>query len=71
MRKVRKAWNGGSREAAMIAARKQVDVLIEQGAMLCSECLGEGHVHDHLCIKCRGAGCIVPPGGLKLPTASA
>lgn len=62
-----KAWNGGSRERAMELARERVDKMIEQGASLCAECNGAGGTYTSgVCIACRGAGCILPPGGLTL-----
>ena len=62
-----KAWNGGSVEAAMALSRKWRDEAIAQGASLCDECGGEGGSHvSGVCIQCRGAGCILPPGGLSL-----
>jgi len=67
MTRVRKAWNGGSIEAAMEAARVRRDKMIAQGASLCDECNGEGgSVASGVCIECHGAGVILPPGGLKL-----
>lgn len=61
-----KAWNGGSIEAAMESAREMRDRAIAQGASLCDECSGKGGTLHSLCHQCRGAGCIVPPEGLKL-----
>lgn len=60
------AWNGGSRERAMELARDRVDVMVSQGATLCTECDGHGGTSDALCDVCRGAGCFLPPEGLKL-----
>ena len=68
MTKVRKAWNGGSIEAAMESARRLRDEMIKQGAWLCDECGGEGGLPvSGVCQQCRGAGCIIPSEGLKLP----
>lgn len=64
--RVRKAWNGGSRERALELARDRVDVMVAQGAALCTECDGHGGTSQALCVRCRGAGCILPPEGLKL-----
>ena len=66
-KRVRKAWNGGSIEAAMQYARERRNKIIEQGASLCDECKGEGGLPiSGLCRQCHGAGYIVPPEGLKL-----
>jgi hypothetical protein len=63
----RKAWNGGSVEAAMQSAREWRDKAIAQGASLCDECGGEGGSQaSGVCIQCHGAGCILPPEGLAL-----
>lgn len=63
-----KAWNGGSVEKAMELARERNKMLIAQGATLCDECGGEGGSQaSGVCIQCRGAGVLLPPGGLKLP----
>lgn len=67
MRRARKAWNGGSIEAAMQHARGLRDKAIEQGATLCDECGGAGGSPiSGVCYQCRGAGCIPPPGGLSI-----
>lgn len=66
MRRVRKAWNGGSRERALELARERVNVMISQGATLCTECEGYGGSNDALCSSCRGAGCHLPPEGLRM-----
>lgn len=64
-----KAWNGGSVEAALEYARERQKELIAQGASLCDECNGEGGSQaSGVCIQCRGAGVILPPDGLKLPS---
>lgn len=65
----RKAWNGGSVEAAMGNARRYVDEAIAQGATLCGECGGEGgSVASGVCIECHGAGTVPPFGGLRHPS---
>ncbi len=69
MKRARKAWNGGSIEAAMEYARKQRDKMIEQGATLCDECGGEGGTIFGVCQQCRGAGCIIPADGLRIPSS--
>lgn len=67
--KVGKAWNGGSPERAMEAARERRKVMVAQGASYCPTCSGEGATGPaELCPICRGAGVILPPGGLQLPT---
>ena len=65
-RRVPIAWNGGSPERALELARERVDVMISQGATLCAACDGHGGTRWALCDQCRGAGCFVPPEGLKL-----
>jgi DnaJ-class molecular chaperone len=75
-KRVRKAWNGGSREAAIEYANARRDKMIEQGAALCYRCDGEGIVEGvvagdteyerRVCVDCGGAGVIVPPEGLRL-----
>jgi len=68
MAEARKAWNGGSIEAAMEFARQRRDEMIRQGAWLCDECNGEGGtILAGVCQQCHGAGCIIPADGLKLP----
>ena len=64
-----KAWNGGSVEAAVEGAKRYRDEAIAQGATLCCECAGEGGtITSGLCIACRGAGSILPFGGLRHPS---
>jgi len=68
MKKVKRAWNGGSIERAMEFARQRRDEMISQGAWLCDECNGEGGtVLAGVCQQCHGAGCIIPADGLRLP----
>jgi hypothetical protein len=65
--KATKAWNGGSIESAMELARRRRDHAIAQGATICDECGGRGGSQiSGICIQCKGAGCILPPGGLSL-----
>lgn len=40
--KHRKAWNGGSREAAIAAAKLQTELAIGVGCLRCPACAGEG-----------------------------
>ena len=71
-RTARRAWNGGTQEAAAEYARKLTATMIEQGATLCERCTGEGiYIADRggICSACRGAGVIIPPDGLKLKGA--
>jgi|SRR5882672_798027 len=71
MKRTRKAWRGGSVEAAMRYAREDRDKTIEQGATLCDECNGEGVCPiSGVCFQCRGAGCVLPSGGLQLPKSA-
>lgn len=70
MRKVRKAWNGASIEAAIQYAKERRDECIRQGATLCDECAGEGGtILAGVCQQCHGAGCIIPAEGLRMPHA--
>jgi hypothetical protein len=67
MSQVKKAWNGGSIEAAMQYGRERRDEMISQGATLCDECNGEGGtILAGVCQQCHGAGCIIPAEGLKI-----
>jgi len=67
MKRTRKAWNGGSVEAALSAARQRNEIAISQGAMRCGDCGGEGALNDvTICPLCRGAGILAPPGGVQL-----
>lgn len=71
MSTVRKAWNGGSIEAALQYAKERRDVMISQGASLCDECAGEGGLQaSGICQQCHGSGCIIPADGLRLPDKS-
>ena len=65
----RKAWNGGSVEAAMNYARQQQQAVIGQGASPCDECGGAGvSSASGICVACHGAGTILPFGGLRHPS---
>lgn len=65
MTRARKAWNGGSREAAMQASRDATEAAIASGCPRCPECHGEGLLPDHtICPTCGAAGHPIPPGGM-------
>src|SRR5690348_5290286 len=64
----RKAWNGGSIEAAMEAARERQKVIVGQGASICDECGGDGGTIHGICAVCHGQGVILPFGGLRHPS---
>ena len=65
----RKAWNGGSPDAAMKAARERTEAAIASGCPRCPDCGGTGGDRDvmTICGTCRGAGFLVPKGGMPLP----
>ena len=65
--KHRKAWNGGSREAAMAAARRRTEQAIASGCERCPECGGAGLLNgEAICPACGAAGFLVPPGGMPM-----
>lgn len=68
-----KAWNGGSREAALAAADGRTERAIQSGCPRCSRCDGVGALEDEnqllaVCLDCGGAGFLVPAGGMPVPT---
>ena len=68
-RTARRAWNGGTQEAAAEYARKMTATMVEQGATICGRCAGEGlYIADRggICSACRGAGAIIPQEGLRM-----
>ena len=66
--RVRKAWLGGSREAAAREARQRTEDAIASGCERCPMCHGEGLLDAvTICPQCRAAGFLVPPGGMPLP----
>ena len=71
-RRARKAWNGGTRETAMAAARQRTEEAIASGCHRCRDCGGDGGVlMGRVCNCCGGAGFIVPEGGMPLPRSKA
>lgn len=73
MKKHQKAWNGGSKEAALELARQRIENSIARGAIRCIACQGSQIIGDDLCPTCGGAGCRWPgePAGkvhLSYPT---
>ena len=68
MSKVRKAWNGGSREAAMRESARRTEEAIASGCERCPTCNGRGLLDElTICPQCGAAGFLVPPGGMPLP----
>ena len=70
MRKVRRAWNGGSREAALKAAHDASEAAIASGWERCPGCGGSGRapgLPPTVCPQCGGAGFLVPSEGMPLP----
>ena len=67
-RRARKAWNGGTRETAMAAARQRTEEAIASGCPRCRNCGGDGGLSaGRICECCGGAGFFVPEGGMPLP----
>jgi hypothetical protein len=67
IRRVRKAWNGGSPEAALAAAHRRTEEAIAAGCPRCPICQGDGgQSAAALCPTCGGAGCLVPAAGMPL-----
>jgi len=64
MKRARKAWNGGSREAALAESRQRTEDAIASGCERCPTCHGEGLVEADICPRCGAAGFLVPPGGM-------
>lgn len=70
MKRARKAWNGGSREAAMALADKRTDEAIASGCERCPTCAGRGFVvRPEICRQCGGCGFLIPAGGMPVPGA--
>lgn len=68
MKRARKAWNGGSRDAAMAAAQQRTEEAIASGCPRCVLCAGDGGLAaGDICPHCCGAGFLVPPGGMPVP----
>lgn len=68
MKRARRVWNGGSREAAMAASRQRTEEAIASGCERCPTCHGEGLTGAQtICPQCGAAGFLVPPGGMPLP----
>lgn len=65
----RKAWNGGSREAAMREAKDRTERAIASGCPRCPTCQGEGMftAPPRVCDTCGAAGYLVPEGGMPAP----
>ena len=71
-RRARKAWNGGTRETAMAAARQRTEEAIASGCPRCRNCGGDGGLSaGRICECCGGAGFFVPEGGMPLPRSKA
>lgn len=73
LNRVRKAWNGGSREAALAIAHDRTERAIASGCPRCNRCNGAGALQDEdqllaLCPDCGGAGYLVPPNGMPMQT---
>ena len=67
MSSVKRAWNGGSREAALAAAQRRADEAIAAGCQRCTACKGDGGMSTGvICLGCGGAGFLVPPGGMPI-----
>ena len=67
-RRARKAWNGGTRETAMAAARQRTEEAIASGCPRCRNCGGDGGLSaGRICECCGGAGFFVPEGGMPVP----
>lgn len=67
MKRVKRAWNGGSREAAMEASRRRTEEAIMAGCERCPTCHGSGLLEANVCKTCGAAGFLVPPDGMPLP----
>jgi hypothetical protein len=64
-KRARKAWNGGSKEAAMTAARQYAERAIASGCERCPTCEGKGLLDGPtFCLHCSSAGFFVPEGGM-------
>jgi hypothetical protein len=65
--KRRKAWNGGSREAALAESKRRTEEAIASGCPRCPECNGDGLLNaTTICPTCGAAGFLVPPGGMPI-----
>ena len=64
--KRRKAWNGGSREAALAESKRRTEEAIASGCLRCPECKGDGLLNATICPTCHAAGFLVPRGGMPL-----
>lgn len=65
MKRLRKAWNGGSIEAALKAAREFTERAIKAGCIRCDNCGGQGGSEANgVCVQCGGAGFLVPAEGM-------
>ena len=68
MKRYPRAWNGGSREAAMEAAQKAAEAAIASGCHRCPTCNGKGLLPGPvICARCGAAGYLVPAGGMPKP----
>jgi len=70
VRRARKAWNGGSVEAAMAAATERAERAIAADCPRCPTCEGAGLLPGPVvCATCGAAGYLVPEGSMPAPPA--